>query len=404
MKLDSISNKLIENSDQIWNLKHIDQPSFISINHSKDEYSSLEKKLGIDLLNINNGPIDTWSKSIDLSYKLLVKEKYIIDKIIYKSSNTLSKEKSIQAMRKLKRVLKNLLDLDLDNIFNNIKSLSKSIENAAKSTPLICLPSREIFEYFFTRVYSAYQLVFYSLKLIKHDAFTNVYRSVRNAVFLPNNILFLSTFSRVYSICSKFRTDLAEIYDFLRLNLTNFKSTNNPDWSKDFDLEKFPLKLSPNIFMNGCDQKEKVDSKTELISEINMSIGGLLNNYEDVGDFIQREEEFKIEQTVISQPVVKSNFEKTFFRKIRLFLTDSLTENKFNRKFFKKKLKSYFKKKQSKNLDESLLFKKFVSDILSNKSQFQNDLNEIIFQDLNFKVKKILIKKMILKLIKITLK
>ena len=343
---------------QIWNFKNLDQPPLVALKYTSIEYEHEFKHTCI------TAHLSNLANILTSSQKMFTNEKYILDKIIYKNLNTLRKEKSIQHMRKLKRLLNNFLSLKLTNLLDTMQILNKSVGVN------VCAPSREMFEFLLTRLFSSYQLLLLSMNVIRQDIFTSVIKSTSNAAFLANNILFLSTISRMYVIVKRYLQQVGQFFSNLRLHLHRFKSTN-VKWSSGFNLDQFPTCLG--------DGHESTENQKKLIAdlksmELNDSFPLNFMNEQDVGECLDRSAFEEIREDIRKEKPGK--LEKLLFKKIMYFA------KAYESKMLKKKLRVFLRKKAKKKK-----YLKFLKKLIAKKYKFEQDLNDNVFKDLHMKPK-----------------
>jgi len=80
---------------------------------------------------------------------------------------------------------------------------ARTKQSQFSSSKFRLLPSREIFEHFLARVYGAYRMFKFMLSLIREKIFFFLVKSIQMAVFMPNNLIFLGTVSRIYCLLKK---------------------------------------------------------------------------------------------------------------------------------------------------------------------------------------------------------
>ena len=214
-----MNNCLKINDSVIWNQKNLDSPPLVTFDYPLSEYNKLFKDTNFNLIFF-----DHVEKTINLFNKskiLFLNEKSLLEKIIYKNWNPLRKENSLKLMKQLKRIINSFIDLKLDSLLVNIKETSQTrdqtfLKNITNNKLIKTLPSREIFEYFLVRLVSSHQLLEYGMNLIKSNILIHIMKSIKNAIYLPNNILFMSNLSRLYCFLKKYNQMIILIYNNLR--------------------------------------------------------------------------------------------------------------------------------------------------------------------------------------------
>lgn len=353
------------NKSNIWNLKQLDGPPLVTFDYSLIEYENTFSKTNYHLFFEQH-----LNKLIDLvetKSDLFTNEKIILEKLIYKNWNPLRKEKSMQLMRQLKRLLNKFEQIKLIDLIRSIKDLTISRQTNNKS-----LPSKEFNEYFLVRVYSTFKLLEYTIEMIRSQLFIDLMKLIKNAIYLPNNILFVSTVARIYFILKKYKQNITFIYNCLRENIHLFKSTQI-EWSNDFKIDQMPIKIC--CFSN---EKNLNNSNNELnlvefeALKINEEV------LQDIGVKIERNEKNDL-LFIKWKKVLLTNIQKMIritFKKAGS--TTSLVK-------FNKKLSKFLNSKLNKFKDDYTLF---LNDLLNKKLINKKD----------FKIKSIK-KKLILKAI-----
>lgn len=359
------------NDIDVCNIKDLSEPPFVTFDFfetSSSSFSSNFSRLSESLRDL----LRFYDKHKD-AYNT---EKYLLDKIVYKNWNSLRKEKALENLRKLKRILSTLDKLNLlvvvEKLNDTIASNSQTFFNNK-----IKLPSKEYCEFVLVRLLSTYKLVDYSLNLIKSSLFFQLTRSIGSAFFLSNHILFLSLIARIYYLFKEKAFHLKNTYNNLRESISKFESTKQK-WCHLFQLEKLPIKLTI------IDDAQNITIEKQL-KEMNLCKIDQSNTHSDlsveefIGERVEREimnesngqkqnksENTKKKKQFSKQFVknVKKYFKKCFnqgklklkqkrFRKLVLnYLNDIRREhnlmNELNMKFLKKKLKSFLQKSNYK--------------------------------------------------------
>ena len=196
--LDAIS----PSDKDIWNLKQLDGPPIVTLDYTLPEYEASFTSTSFRLLLEQH--LQKLIFLMESNRPTFLLEKSLLEKLIYKNWNSLRKERAVQSMRRLKKVLNSFETLELIDIVRRVNDLTSSAANdMCHLGKLRTLPSREVFEYFIVRIYAAYRLIEFALELIRKDIFFNLVKSIQMAVFMPNNLLFLGTVSRIYCILKK---------------------------------------------------------------------------------------------------------------------------------------------------------------------------------------------------------
>ena len=342
----------------VWNLKNLEGPPMVTFDYSLSEYDSLFSKTEFHSMFEHH-----LNKLIDLmetKQNLLYNDKVILEKLIYKNWNPLRKEKYMQQMRQLKKMLNSYEQLNLVDLSNSIKQMITS-----RQPTLRTLPSKEVNEYLLVRLCTAFKLLESAIHLIRDKLYFELMKSIQNAIYLANNYLFLSAVSRIYFVLKKYKQNVMFVYNSLREYIELFKSTSN-DWSpaKIGDLS---LKLSTQSF-----EREKTDKDEK---EINLAKFEKLN-LEDYGVKIERDA-LDLDHALAEDDLVEKK--KALIRNIQKIFKSSESIKKFDQKF------KNFLKSKSNELDNDNLF---LKEVLDKKLIIKKD----------FKIKK-LKKKLIIKII-----
>ena len=327
---------MLKKSSDLWNQISLETPPLVTFDYSLNEYNHLFSCTDYHLLfeqNLNklihlfkNSPLDD--------------EQNLFEKLIFKNWNPLRKEISMQLMRQLKRLLTKWKQIKLNDLAGSIKEMSISKQESIKK-----LPSKEVFEYFLVRLQSAFNLADYIESLIKNKLFIHLMKLIHNAIYLANNILFVSTVSRLYFILKKFKNITLYVYNSLRSYIHLFKSTSI-QWSSNFTIDKLPPKLA---FEKKIEQNLQIEKK--IFSFVD------LNQEEDIGVRIERVE------------VTQSN--ESEFSKWKKLLLKSINKS-IELKNFKKEFRKFlYKKYKISNAD----YIQFLNELLNKKSICITDLN-----------------------------
>ena len=186
----------------VWNTKDLSSPPVVTFDYTNVEYMNLFSNTNYHI-HFNN-QLQQLISLIETSRSTFISEKTIFDKLIYKNWNALRKEKAMQSMRRLKRILNSFEDMKISYLLISLNELTcnpmkQYLETSRKKS----LPSKEMFEHFIVRLYSVYQLFEFAKRLIRDKIYFYLVKSIQMAVFLPNNLLFLGTVSRIYCILKK---------------------------------------------------------------------------------------------------------------------------------------------------------------------------------------------------------
>ena len=360
-------------SNNLWNLKVLDSPPLVTFDYNLKDYDNLFSKTDYCLLFEQH--LNKLINLIDTKKILLTNEKTILEKLIYKNWNPLRKEKSMQLMRQLKKQLNKFEQINLSDLVKSVRDLSNSRQQTIKS-----LPSREVYEYLLIRLYSAFKLLDYTLEMIKNKLFIHLMKLIHNAIYLANNMLFVSAISRIYFILKKYKQNITFVYNCLREHIHLFKSTSI-QWSNQFKIDQLPL----NISISNETKRTNEPTTSSNDSNIELTFRQLINT-EDFGVPIEREPEIVLNN---SENELFVKWKKILIKNIELIESDDLVIfNKNLRKFLVKKLKKF---EQNYSL--------FLKDILNKKLLNKNDFkikkakNKIFLKMIYKTISKILNKK-----------
>lgn len=261
----------------LWNKTNLKSPSYMTLEYTKYEYESLFAKTNFHLLF--NDKLTSMCSLFERSKSAFADEKYILERLIYKNWNALRKEQSLKNMRKLKSLLSKLNSLSLEKLSETVMLLNKKKSNQQ----VTCLPSRELYEFYLFRLYAAYNLIEYCQNLVRSKLTTHFVRQIKNAVFLSNNLLYMSNISRIYCLISKYQVSISYVYNCLREYIKLFKSSGI-EWSVDISLENLPIylsdsKASQNVgsivignYKNLIEHQQKCDLDEEMEEDIGQPI------------------------------------------------------------------------------------------------------------------------------------
>ncbi|CAF0710235.1 unnamed protein product [Brachionus calyciflorus] len=388
-------------SSCLWNLKRVDSPPFVTFEYSSKEYQMQFGNTTFDILFKNH--LEKLHNLFEMSRNLFHDEKQILEKLIYKNWNSLRKEKSLQYMKKLKKLLNNFVCLKLDCFIETI-NFTNRINNNSKSLIKVILPSREVYEYLLVRLLGAFRLMESAIDLIRNKINYYLIKQIKNGVFLSNNILFLSNSARLYCLIKKYQEQIRFVYNTLREYINLFKSTS-VKWSEEFLVDELPLNL---LIENVSHQEIESDKKLELVNHEMENYNVKINDSLIKNDVIEQDLGEVLDRDTLEQSNKKSqknklkkdkdlnqNERKLFMKKLKIFMEFSNDENDK----FRLKLKKFIKKKlQNSHLE----YKNFLQDyILNDKKMFKQDL-KALFDDLLIKKakKKIAMRKLVIKIVK----
>jgi len=377
------------NDIDVCNIKDLNEPPFVTFDFFESSFSSFNSNFS----RLSESVRDLL-RFYDKHKHVYNTEKYLLDKIVYKNWNTLRKEKAIEHLRKLKRIMSSM---DKLNLFVVVEKFNDTIASNSQThlKNKIKLPSKEYCEFVLVRLLSTYKLVDYSLNLIKNNLFFHMTKSIGSAFFLSNHILFLSLIARIYYLFKEKAFHLINTYNSLRESIDKFESTKQI-WCNLFQLEMLPIKLT-------FDEKAKSSAIENQFKEMNLDkidrskVNFDLNEEEFIGEKVEREiinnELNEQKQTNITQDSkknkkftkeivknVKKYFKKCFnynksklkqkrFRKTILkYFYDTTSKghnlmNELNMKFLKKKLKSFL---QKSNYKKSKIFITKIVKLIKN--------------------------------------
>jgi hypothetical protein len=353
-----------------WNLKILNQDKSPPLNYNQHENNILND-FKVKLCNQYKNLEDLIMQNNNFFI-----EKNILNKIIYKNFNIFRKEKNIQYLKKLMRLLDNLNAFDLSNLFKNVKFTEE----------MLCFPSKEFFDFVITKLCASLKIVDCSIKLIKDKLFQAVVKSIKNCIFLPNNVLFLSIISRLYVIIKDYRSSLSHLYLNLKETINILKSINK-DWAVSF---KFPfLKCF-------SDSKNAEDILTIQKTLKENSTNGILANGDDLGELINREESHLnsgIQGKIKNINLNSSSDRKKYIRNIanKIIMCNSFFIEKKPTKIIKKLLKCKFKHFLRKNLSKyGSSYLEFLKDLADNLNKFKKICR--VFKNYSIKSRKYFIK------------
>ena len=91
------------------------------------------------------------------------------------------------------------------------------------------------------------------------------------AVFLPNNILFLSIVARIFCILKKYKELIVFVYNCLRESINLFKSTSIK-WHQEFNVDQLPYNISNSDNLINDQNISKLANKFSKTNKIEESI------------------------------------------------------------------------------------------------------------------------------------
>ena len=366
----------------VWNLKCLNGPPLVTFDYSLAEYEFIFAATNYHVMYEQHS--NRLLCLLNTSRTTFESEKSLLEKVIYKNWNALRKEKAMQSMRRLNKVLTSFEAIKLTNLISSLKDLT--------STTGRSLPSREYLEFFLVRLYAAFKLSEFALTLISQHIFFYLIKSIQMAVFLPNNILFLSIVARIFCILKKYKELIVFVYNCLRESINLFKSTSIK-WHQEFNVDQLPFNISNSDNLINDQNISKLANKFSKTNKIEENISEIQNlNMQDLGVRIERtiEEEPTAEQpsTNTNQLVWKKDLIKCVQKVIKSLDTcDSTSLIKFRKKF-----KKFLNKKILLNGETySYFVKKFIGYKKLVKKNFGQLIeNKIMLKQVEKVVKQIL--------------
>jgi hypothetical protein len=314
------------NDTFLWNLKELEKfrPPTVTFKYTHTEYT----KTTVDFIETFRELVCQILNFDEKNQTILTSELHIFDKILYKNWNCLRKEKAVQLMRRLKNLLYKYETIKIKELCNNILALSMSDANSAT------LASKELYEYMMVKLYSALRLIDYSLAQIRSPIAFGIIKSMQNALYLANNILFMSIIARIYALLKLYKQNIEKLYVFVRVSLCLLKGTGIK-WSINYSLDDYPFCLSASII-----QPNQVIQTNQLHSSFLLFKSNKLE--EDVGELIQRDNEKLIGyDNEIETQIPFKKWRDSFIVKVSRLANKSIRKQnkKINRKLFAKKLR-----------------------------------------------------------------
>ena len=184
----------------IWNYKIIDAPPIVTFDYTLAEYRTSFSSNNFQVIfDQHLNKLFTLIKSNQEFFKT---ETTLLKKLIFKNWNSLRKERSMRSMQRLKKVLNSFEEFQFENLLKTMIDLidSRQIQYSLNKKSL---PSKEVFEHFLVRIYGVFRLLEFAQMLIRENIFFYLVKSIQMAVFMPNNLLFLGTVSRIYCVVKK---------------------------------------------------------------------------------------------------------------------------------------------------------------------------------------------------------
>lgn len=208
----------------MWNLKNLVSPSFKIIHYSKSQYDRVFGSTNFHLMFADRARelIRLYEKSRDP----LQQEKSILESLIYKNWNTLRNERSMQTMKKIKRLLVKLNEMSIDKLTDTILRLLSNNKKTSQTDGKLSLPTREVMQYYLLRLFATYRLLSYGTRLVRFKLEPDLLRQMSNNVFLANNLLYTSAISRIYCIFECYQRSIVLLYNCLREYVGLFDSSN----------------------------------------------------------------------------------------------------------------------------------------------------------------------------------
>lgn len=331
----------------LWNKKFLNQPPLTTFTYTKIDY---EKLTSLEKLNQLIGLFEKTSS-------LFNAEKFLLDKLIYKNTNALRKEKSFEYMRKLKRSLSNYSELKIDGLLVTVRDLATNIDKSIIGVSSINIPSKQVYEYVLVRLLGAYLAVNNSICLIKNKILIHVMKSIKNGLFMSNNMLFLATTSRIYALIRKYSDYIAMIYNYIR-PIVNLIKGNDLKWEDEFSIENLPESLT----LKHSEPVREVEISNNIDSGIN----------EDLGLPVERVED----KPTVKQTKNTDKYKKLLMKKLKIFIKLIWKKEKFGVKKFQKNLEKFIDRNLSKNKE----YGGFIKELIGDKDKFKIKFTRIYDQ------------------------
>lgn len=366
-----------------WNLKKLNPPPCITLEYTKVEHDRLFSGTNYELIYR-----DKLVEACGLFARtrgLFDEETRVLERLLHHERNALRKEKTWQHMKRVKSLLGKFNSLGVQSLSETVSSLGRSI--SLKST--VCLPSRELYEYYLVRLLSGHNLAQLMLQHIKSKLFIELVRNVKNGLFVSNNLLFMSNCSRIYYMVKKYDQYMVHIYNNLREYLHIFKSTG-VKWFPDVEFNHSSLPAYLGDFKRSIDQGvNETNLQTELEPQ---PIDGDL---QDFGDVIERVE--NIPPASLSTDISNhQRLKSTLYNKL-----NKLAVEFKNFVTFKKRLRKFLSKMIHK---KPVKYVRFLREcVLKNKRQFKCDFSSSVNMSCD-KRKKLKLAKIVFKICKISIK
>lgn len=246
----------------IWNVKSVTSPAFKTVEYTKQEYERLFAT-NTNFHLMFGEKLKQLLRTFDKSRGALAEETYVLERVIYKNWNALRKERSMQSMRKLRGSLAKWTScVCVDKLSEVIDRLIvDNPRRSSSSTSRYLLPSRQVLAFYAMRLYAAYRLADYTLRLIRNKLEPDLSRQMRHNVFMANNLLYMSAASRLYCLFRRYQRVIAHVYNCLREYVTLFKPSDDDDTDTN-NIDQLPKFL---MLTN------KWKSEAGLIEKLNIS-------------------------------------------------------------------------------------------------------------------------------------
>ena len=275
----------------IWNLKCLNGPPLVTFEYSLAEYEFLFATTNYHIMFEQHS--NRLMCLLSTSRSTFETEKSLLEKVIYKNWNALRKEKAMQSMRRLKKVLTSFEAIKLTNLISSMKDLTCTTGRS--------LPSREYLEYFLVRLYAAFKLSEFALTLITQQIFFNLVKSIQMAVFLPNNILFLSIVARIFCLVKKYKESIVFVYNSLRESVGLFKSTSIK-WHQEFHVDQLPLNISNS---DNSTNDQNISELANKLSETNNNNNKIEERITEIQNLNLQDMGVRIERTIEKEPTAE---------------------------------------------------------------------------------------------------
>jgi hypothetical protein len=306
--------------EDLWNLATLEPPPMVRLQYSKqtEMCQIIVNQCLVKQFDLLESLFNKYDKKFEF-------ERLLLEKIIYKNWNCMRKETTLKIMKILLKAIKKHDSLQLKSLLTKFRT-----DQADYHKLNIHFVTRELHEYLLVRVYSSHKIVGYACELCVF-LYKVIAERLSNAIYLPNNLVFLSTVSRIYAILKKFDQSYIQTYNSIRSNIDSVKKTDI-NWNDGFDIGVYPLVIE-------CPANDTIP--LEIMPTQQPAVE---HDQNDFGEVIRREEPFAASAQISSSTFVdecESKWKRHLFKFLKKISKRKSKKVKSISKYLKRRLSVY---------------------------------------------------------------